>query len=247
MIKAIFFDIDGTLKSIEKKEVPESTKRTLKKLKENGIYCFICTGRPPMFLKYLEEELDFPFDGYVLLNGQYCMDGSRNPFYKHPLDVETVKKITVFLRSQKEMHTYYMQENTVYTLYPNEYQDPVWDDNEKETFQISPTMPPELDSWLLEQVPFCRSARWNNRGTDLIPIDGGKHVGMKKLLEHYGIQREECMAFGDGANDIEMLRYAGIGVCMGNGMDVLKQEADYITDSVNEDGIEKACIHFCLI
>ena len=60
-------------------------------------------------------------------------------------------------------------------------------------------------------------------------------------------KRSQTMAFGDGENDMAMLRFAGIGVAMGNGSDLLKQKADYVTASVDDDGIEKALLHFGLI
>ena len=55
------------------------------------------------------------------------------------------------------------------------------------------------------------------------------------------------MAFGDGENDMEMLRFAGIGVAMGNSSDPVKAAADYVTDTVDNDGIEKALRHFGMI
>lgn len=60
------------------------------------------------------------------------------------------------------------------------------------------------------------------------------------MLEYFKIPLKECMAFGDGGNDIAMLQHAGIGVAMGNADDDVKQYADYVTDSVDEDGIFKA-------
>ena len=55
------------------------------------------------------------------------------------------------------------------------------------------------------------------------------------------------MAFGDGENDIDMLKFAGIGVAMGNSSDIVKAAADYVTDTIDNDGIEKALRHFGLI
>ena len=52
------------------------------------------------------------------------------------------------------------------------------------------------------------------------------------------------MAFGDGDNDIDMIKHAGIGVAMGNAIETLKKNADYITDDVNEDGLYNALLHF---
>ena len=66
-------------------------------------------------------------------------------------------------------------------------------------------------------------------------------------MEYFGIAPEEIIAFGDGGNDIEMLRYAGIGVAMGNAADEVKQIADYVTTGVDNNGIAQALQHFNLI
>ena len=69
MIKAIFFDIDGTLVSFKNNQIPASTIESLKKLKEKGIKIFVATGRGKDGLDILDE---IEFDGYITLNGQYC-------------------------------------------------------------------------------------------------------------------------------------------------------------------------------
>ena len=69
MIKAIFFDIDGTLVSFQTHQIPQSTFTALQKLKEKGIKLFIATGRGKDGLDVLNH---FRFDGYITLNGQYC-------------------------------------------------------------------------------------------------------------------------------------------------------------------------------
>ena len=82
---------------------------------------------------------------------------------------------------------------------------------------------------------------------DLTTKAGGKEKGIRALCEAMGISVEETIAFGDGANDRKMLEMAGIGVAMGNALEEVKQSADYITDTVEEDGLAKALHHFCLI
>jgi len=67
------------------------------------------------------------------------------------------------------------------------------------------------------------------------------------MLEYFRIPLNECVAFGDGGNDVAMLEHAGIGVAMGNAEDDVKQYADYVTDSVDEDGIFKALEHLNII
>ena len=70
---------------------------------------------------------------------------------------------------------------------------------------------------------------------------------MAKILEYFGISRDECMAFGDGGNDIPMLEYAGVGVAMGNAKEDVQAKADFITKSVDDDGVAYALRHYGLI
>ena len=89
--------------------------------------------------------------------------------------------------------------------------------------------------------------RWHPDFTDMIPADGGKPRGIRCFMERHGFTREQTMAFGDGGNDIAMLRFAGIGVAMGNANDEVKASADYVTDDVDHDGIMNALRHFGVI
>ncbi len=70
---------------------------------------------------------------------------------------------------------------------------------------------------------------------------------MRKVARLYDIRPDETIAFGDGLNDLPMIRAAGIGVAMENGYDALKQEADFVTKSVEDEGVEFALKHFHLI
>ena len=72
-------------------------------------------------------------------------------------------------------------------------------------------------------------------------------AGIKRYLEMTGIKREEIIAFGDAENDLEMIRFAGIGVAMGNAEEEVKKAADFVTADIDDDGIEKALKHFNLI
>jgi cof family protein len=67
------------------------------------------------------------------------------------------------------------------------------------------------------------------------------------MSKHLGISLEECIAFGDGGNDMTILQTAGIGVAMGNAYEGVKAVADYVTTSIDEDGIRNAFIHFGII
>ncbi|MFP3488979.1 HAD-IIB family hydrolase, partial [Staphylococcus sp. SIMBA_130] len=74
---------------------------------------------------------------------------------------------------------------------------------------------------------------------DVIPPGGSKAKGIEAMIDHLGFKRENTYAFGDALNDIEMLKFAGTGVAMGNGYDEVKEVADYITDPVDQNGIQK--------
>ena len=83
----------------------------------------------------------------------------------------------------------------------------------------------------------------------LLPSAKGntKQKGIDEIIRHFGIRLEETMAFGDGGNDVSMLRHAAIGVAMGNAVDEVKEHANYITTSVDENGIANALKHFSII
>ena len=78
MIRAVFFDIDGTLMSLQTRTIPDGVFEALHALKEKGIRLFIATGRGKDGLKVLA---DFPFDGYITLNGQFCYDADDTVNY----------------------------------------------------------------------------------------------------------------------------------------------------------------------
>lgn len=105
----------------------------------------------------------------------------------------------------------------------------------------------EEEKDILEKIPGCKLTRWYEGGVDIIPKDSGKIVGIQKILEIYGLKREEIIAFGDGDNDADMLEFAGIGVAMGNAVEITKKAADYVTDHIDEDGVWNALKHFEII
>lgn len=257
MVKAVFFDVDGTLVSHRYKRVPESTIESLAKLRENGIKIFLSTGRHLQELDKLPLQ-NLSFDGYVTLNGQLCADQDKKILYSVPLArEETDTLVSIF--EKKEFPLILVEEKGLYINFIN-------DVVRKTQEAISTPLPdiakyegapvymaigyftPEEEYVLKELLPdSCKMTRWGNGGVDVIPRYSGKVMGIQKILEHYHLKQEEIMAFGDGENDRDMLAYAGIGVAMGNAEDDVKSKADYITDDIDKDGIEKALKHFQLI
>ena len=113
--------------------------------------------------------------------------------------------------------------------------------------QITPFLTEDQEHTILPHVPGTTSARWYPAFCDLTSATADKANGIRAIAEHLGINISETMAFGDGGNDLTMLRAAGVGVAMGNALDEVKAHADYITSSVDEDGITNALKHFEII
>lgn len=74
-----------------------------------------------------------------------------------------------------------------------------------------------------------------------------KSTGMDALMKYYGLTEADAIAIGDGPNDMDMITYANLGICMGNGRDELKAIEDFVTASADADGIYKALEHFDLL
>lgn len=256
MIKAIFFDIDGTLVSFNTHEIPQSTFRALKQLKDHGIKIFIATGRGKDGLFVLK---DFPFDGYITLNGQYCYN-DHELIYENTIQQEDLQTLLNYL----DKHPFpcgFTEENTKYFNMRDERVDYIHsithnDDHPSgdcsqvihhKVYQCMCFINEEEEKELLKHMPHCISARWHPIFCDISPIGGTKQNGIDQFLEYYGIDISETMAFGDGGNDIPMLQHVAISVAMGNANDDVKKIADYVTDDVDHDGIENALKHFQLI
>ena len=96
-------------------------------------------------------------------------------------------------------------------------------------------------------VKGAKIAAWWDRAMDIIPTNGGKGTGIAHVLEAYGIDKADAMAFGDGNNDLEMFGAVGTGVAMANGSDALKAAATDICGACAEDGIYHYCVEHGLI
>lgn len=82
---------------------------------------------------------------------------------------------------------------------------------------------------------------------ELVPAGYSKATGMELICNHLGIERNDVYAFGDSANDLDMLRFAGCGIAMGNACQIAKETADYVTRSIDRDGIYMGLKEFHLI
>lgn len=262
-IRAVFFDVDGTLTSFVTHEIPMSTIDALYRLREHGVRIFICTGRAPSQFAVVSHMLPMTFDGIVAANGQYCFD-DHGVLDTKSLDTDDIAVIVDWLDRHPDVVANFSERDYVYFNQITPAMEAAWNQLGKtaptryvddphirplthETLQISPFITRDQEA---ELTGLCRNVagvRWHPDFTDLIPADGGKPHGMQCFMNRYGLTREQTMAFGDGGNDITMLEYAGIGVAMGNANNRVKASADYVTDDVDHDGVMNALLHFGVI
>lgn len=256
MIKAIFFDIDGTLLSHTTGRVPESTEFAIHQLRKKGIRLFVATGRHKLEIEELPVN-KLSFEGYITLNGQIYLNAYGKLTHSVPIKAaDTLKMISIFER--KEIPVLLVERNRMYINFVNEsvcyaqeaistpvpevgiyrgdqiYQCIVFDDGSRV-------------NTLIKELSTCKMSRWNPYGVDIISKEGGKVAGIRCCLQHFHLASSEIMAFGDGENDRDMLHYAGVGIAMGNADDIVKGSADYVTESVDRDGIYAALQHYKML
>lgn len=258
MIKAVFFDVDGTLVSFNTHVVPQSTIESLDALRRKGIKVFVATGRQLQSINNLGE---LEFDGYVTLNGGFCVAGKEEVIYTHSIPNEDIEALVRYQETVESFPCAFVREDGIYLNYKNDAVDklfaminfpepplrPLQDVLGKTVFQLIAFFSPGQEERIMSVLPHCESTRWNPLFTDVVPAGSSKAIGIDKIIEHYGISLNETMAFGDGGNDVAMLRHAHIGVAMGNADDEVKKKADYVTNSVDENGIFNALKYFNVI
>ncbi|OMP66494.1 Cof-type HAD-IIB family hydrolase [Domibacillus epiphyticus] len=245
--KIIFFDIDGTLYDHDKK-LPASTKQAIRDLQEIGHEVAIATGRAPFMFADLRKELDI--ETFVSYNGQYVVFKGK-PLYKNPLNKEALLKLTEVAVGRNHPIVYMdhedMKVNTpdhedvtagIDSLKINHF--PAHDPNYHEGRELYQSLlfckDPE-DKLYEEQFPEFDFVRWHPVSCDIVPAGGTKAKGIQKIIGQLGIAPEDIYAFGDGLNDVEMLKTVVNSVAMGDGHEDAKNAAKHITTNVDEDGI----------
>lgn len=261
MTKALFFDIDGTLVSFQTHAIPASTIEALTLAHEKGIQIFIATGRPNLIINNLSELQDRGLiDGYITMNGGYCFVGD-DIVYKSCIakeDVQTMARISqeqgyacIFVGEHEAWVCQASDElrQIFYTfLGVKAFPEVSFDEAiSHDIYQMTPFFSAEDEQSIAPQMPDSEFGRWYPTFVDITAKGNTKQNGIDQFIKRFGFKLEETMAFGDGGNDIGMLRHAGIGIAMGNAKDDVKAAADFVTASVDEDGIAKALKHFGII
>lgn len=246
-IKVIFFDIDGTLIPLDKENISDKSVFALNKLKENGIKICVATGRSPF---QLPKFRGISFDIYLNFNGSLIFN-EKEDIFKNPLSKKDIYRL---IENSKDMdkplaiatRDFYACNGTNADL--KEYfsfggnQPEIYENFEniienEDIFQAILPIKNEEYEKAMKNISDTKIAAWWDRAVDLIPKNGGKGRAIEKVLSFYKVKKEECMAFGDGNNDLEMFESVKYGICMENGSDDLKNISYDLCKSVDCDGV----------
>ncbi|MGH4124979.1 MAG: Cof-type HAD-IIB family hydrolase [Clostridium sp.] len=270
--KLICIDMDGTLLNDEK-IISESNLRAIKLASEKGVRIAVCTGRIFTSADFFSELLGVK-SPVIASNGAYIREKDRNEVvYKSTLGAEKCKKLLSVFR-QYNLYPHYYTSNIVFTeqlihsscfyqevnkTLPKDKQVEIvlvkdWNEIfEKYESEIFKGIAIDEDLEKLQNAKNqlkCMedfevvSSRFNN--FEVMNKGVSKGNAVKVLGDYYGISSQQIICIGDSGNDLSMIKFAGLGVAMGNGNDAVKKASQYITDSNNCDGVAKVIEKFVL-
>lgn len=265
MYKAVFIDLDGTLLRPDH-TISEETRETIRKLMQRGILVVLVSARPYHGILPISEWLGTADMPIVSLNGGYIrlkdeiifsssiptdvaatvaeegqaygttmiyytgLDWYTEDFNEHLKKEQRITDVPVTVLPFADMLSQWQQKgarlNKVMAI-GDELQVAALQAKLLDTYPTGMNIYPSKPTYL-----------------EIMRQDASKTNGVKLLLEKYGIDKKEILAVGDNFNDLEMIIFAGTGVAMGNAPDAIKEAADFVTATNEEDGVRLAIEHF---
>ena len=265
-IKLVAIDLDDTLLDARHR-ISEQCITDIRRVRNKGIHVTLATGRMyQATLPYARQlALDIPLIAYqgALVKSSY----SGEVFYYQTIATELALELLIMLKQSGVSCYLYCND----TLYLEELNDDAR--YYARVTNIKPCVVPRLEDTLqlyaateimvvtnepedTDKIEACLTSRYGSklhitrfkdRNLELMDSRATKANALEVIAGHYNIKREEVMAIGDGYNDLPMIKWAGIGVAMGNAPDIVKAAADYITLSNEEEGVSEALRRFILV
>ncbi|GCD12493.1 sugar-phosphatase [Clostridium tagluense] len=257
MYKLIAIDMDGTLLSDEKKISPANYE-AIQQARENGVKVVIASGRPLVgFKKYLEQLNLVSEDDYaVAFNGALVQSSQGG---------EIISKTTLTLQDYKDLYKLSKELNVnIHALTETSVispKDTIYTRGEAEMNGISNEIiavedvavdttivkvmfvdKPEIIEEIMQKIPEEVSSKYTVVRSapfylEFLDKSVNKGAGVAALAKKLNIKQEEVICIGDAGNDIHMIKYAGLGVAMGNAFPEVKKIANFITKTNEEDGV----------
>lgn len=250
---AAFFDLDGTLAMGNQPPLPCDVD-AIRAFRAAGNYVFLCTGRSVGYL--YDAVLDIGFDGIVSGGGAHVTLGDtilyRSFVTPEQLDpimrcFETADQVLILETETQMIQLVSFDDRSLRHDYPIIRTADEWyahySDEVVSKLTIYPApMTPDTNALVQSHLALVEHPTYY----EAVPKGCSKATGIAHVIEALGIPRERVLAFGDSANDADMLRYAGIAVAMGNATDDVKALADFVTTPCDEGGVAYAFAHLNL-
>ncbi len=257
-IKAIFFDIDGTIFHHDDQALSPHIFQSVKTLIASGYKVGLCTSRTVAELKNVPQEFLDLMDVIITGGGTIILYQTGEPVYV-AFDPAAIKLAVDYLEAQQIPYRwcdtagvgYYGSVLDAEVLYYADY-----------LYQLVPASKIPQNELITSLIYFTKDKHHQQTVLDFLPEAAAvvedfvvevtpqqmnKLAGIKQVIKHWNIQLNEVLAFGDGANDVKMLQAVGYGVAMENGKAAAREVADYVTGNVLEDGVSLALAKFDFI
>ena len=264
--KLIAVDLDGTLVRSDQR-ISQRTIDALVQVQRMGVKVAVASGRPTFGTAHVADTLRLEeFGGYVMSynGGEIYNWRTKSRLHAQTLDKELIPYIYMYAKEHGLPAMTYIGKEVVSEVADDEYIRHSVMRNRMTLRQVDdfvgtaqeagvvkcvivgdPTLLPAMETELQERLKGKAGVfRSEPFFLEIVPKGIDKAKGLSILLNKIGVKREELIAFGDGYNDISMIEFAGMGVAMENAAEVIKNAADFVTRSNNDDGIVYALEKF---
>jgi len=272
--KLICIDVDGTLLN-SKHKITKRTKEVILKAHKLGVHIVISTGRMYTDAEYYSNLIGVK-SPVIASNGAFIKEKDNDKvIYKNVLGEElSLQLLKVFRKHAIKPyfctpHKFYygnfmfkvfyaitkilgtrrnkldVEYVSSWTQWQKVLQREKDDIVKGEIIYKNPALVHELCNELknMPQLEIVDSSRYN---VEITRKGVSKGKAVETLASLYGLKREEIIAIGDSQNDLSMIEYAGLGIAMGNASDAVKQKANYVTNSNDNEGVANAIHKFIL-
>lgn len=261
-IKMVATDIDGTILK-HNGEFNPAVLDCLRKLDKSGVKVVLVTGRMNRSAKKIAEIIGINSPVVSFQGALVCENIPQEKIlYERDIPNETAKKILAWGKSEHVHMNLYMHDS-LFVEAENEFTKK-YVDYQKIPFTVKPFDELNIDNvnkillidyndaekidrltnYLKKEYPELFICKSTDFFCEICHREATKGDGLRYLQNMYGISKEETLTIGDHNNDIELLQSGGVKVAMGNATDELKAIADYVTDTVDNDGFVKAIEKF---
>lgn len=265
--RALALDLDGTLMDSEKK-LSEENKHAVWQAIEAGTAVVLASGRPMFGVMPVAKQLELDKrGGYVLAyNGGNIWDCKASEMvYERHIPSECIAAICDAARKNQAAPLTYFEDRVISEKADDEYVLREAFCNSAEVMQVD-NIPEFVDYPVAKLLVVGEHSRLlpvkeelekqygdvlelffsEDYFLEIVPKNVGKDVSLAALLDNLGIEQKELIACGDGLNDLSMISYAGLGIAMENAYPEVKERADYVTVSNDENGVARIIKEFIL-